>query len=182
MDKNLPVPPAPAGESRRRALVETLETDERRLHALAYRILRDHHAAEDAVQEASLRALRALDGYQAVASMSTWLRHILSNVCFDELRRRRLRPPPADLTDEASTGGPSVADFAEATVAAADLARALAELPTSQQRALILTDVWGLGYEAAGALLGVPKGTVGSRVYRGRRAIRESLVLPSAAA
>ena len=177
MDNNRPVRPSPADEGRRRALVEALEANERRLHALAFSILGDHHAAEDAVQETSLRALRALDGFRADASMATWLRRILSNACFDEIRRRRLRPMAVDMTDGASDVGPVVADFAEATVAGADLDRALAALPDAQRRALILTDVWGLGYEDAGALLGVPKGTVGSRVYRGRRSIRESLAL-----
>ena len=177
MDNNGPAQPTPADEGRRRALVEALETNERRFHALAFGILGDHHAAEDAVQEASLRALRALDGFRADASMTTWLQRIISNACFDELRRRRLRPTAVDMTDGASDVGPVMADFAEATVAGSDLDRALAELPVSQRRALILTDVWGLGYEDAGALLGVPKGTVGSRVYRGRRSIREALAL-----
>ena len=181
MDNNWPERPSPADEGRRRALVDAIETNERWLHALAFGILGDHHAAEDAVQETSLRALRALDGFRADASMSTWLRRILSNACFDELRRRRLRPMAMDMTDGASDVGPVVADFAEATVAGADLDRALADLPVSQRRALILTDVWGLGYADAGALLGVPKGTVGSRVHRGRSAIREALA-PSAGA
>ncbi len=175
----MPVHPSAATDLRRRALVEALETNERRLFALALRILGDHHAAEDAVQEASLRALRALDGFRAEASMNTWLHHILSNVCFDELRRRRLLPTAVDMTDGAAAGGPVTADFADATVAGADLAQALAELPVSQRRALVLTDVWGLEYAAAGAMLGVPKGTVGSRVYRARRAVRESMALSS---
>ena len=55
-----------------------------RLHALAVRVLGDHHAAQDAVQDACVRALVALDRYRGDASMGTWLYRITTNVCLDE--------------------------------------------------------------------------------------------------
>lgn len=164
------------GDGRRLALVAAISTNERRLHALAVRMLGDHHAAEDAVQEASLRALRALDGFRGDASMATWLYHITSNVCLDEQRRRRVRPVAIDTGDESAPHLQRVDDdFADATASNADLDRALATLPASQRQALLLTDGWGLDYAAAGALLGVAKGTVGSRVFRAKRVLRAAL-------
>ncbi len=162
---------------RHAALVEAICANERRLHALAYRMLGDHHAAEDAVQETSLRALRALGAFRGDASLATWLYHITSNVCLDEQRRRRVRPVAVDTGDESVPAQqPTGSDFAEASAARADLARALADLPPSQRHALLLTDGWGLDYAAAGAVLGVAKGTVGSRVFRAKRVLRDVLV------
>jgi len=172
-----PSPAPPAADGRRAALVEAINANERRLRALALRMLGDHHTAEDAVQEASLRALRALDGFRGDASMSTWLYHITSNVCLDEQRRRKLRPIVMDTGDE-STRQPVRDDFADACASSADLARALADLPAPQRQAVLLTDGLGLDYAAAGALLGVPKGTVGSRVFRAKRVLREALLPP----
>lgn len=166
----------PPTDGPRPALVEAIRTNERRLHALALRMLGDHHAAEDAVQEASLRALRAIDGFRGDASMATWLYHITSNVCLDERRRRQLRPVAVDTSDESAPARqPALVDFADATASTADLVRALAALPGSQRHAILLTDGLGLDYAAAGDLLGVAKGTVGSRVFRAKRVLREAL-------
>lgn len=156
------------------ALVACIRANERHLRSLALRILGDHHAADDAVQEGCLRALRALDAFRGDASMASWLRRITSNVCLDELRRRRCRPIAIDMSDEVPVHAP-LADFADSYVDRAGLADALAALPAAQREAFMVVEVLGLGYTEAGTLMGLPKGTVGSRVHRAKAAIRDSL-------
>jgi RNA polymerase sigma-70 factor, ECF subfamily len=166
----------PAGdeEQRREALGAAITTDSPRLHALARRMLGEHHAAEDAVQDACLRALQALDRFRGDASMGTWLYRITANVCLDELRRRRR------LVVQAETGGEGEhraveVDFTDAVLGGAHVADALAALPRALRAALVLTDVWGFNYADASAVLGVPVGTLGSRVHRARASMRANL-------
>ncbi len=153
------------------ALADSIRENEPRLRALALRMLGDHHSADDAVQEACLRALRSIGRFRGDASMATWLYTITSNVCIDEWRRRRRRPVLAADTDDA---GPSdvVADFADASVSRSGLTDALAGLSAPQREAFVLVEVWGFDYAEAGARLGVPSGTVASRLHRAKQAIR----------
>ena len=169
-----PVPaPDGIGTRRREALCAAIVADSPRLHALARRMLGEHHAAEDAVQEACLRAFRALDRYRGDASMGTWLYRITANVCLDELRRRRriAVQPEADDRDQQ----PLDVDFAETVLRDAHVANALATLPRALRAALVLTDVWGFSYADASAILGVPTGTLGSRVHRAKASMRAML-------
>ncbi len=166
--------PAGGEEDRRReALRAALITESGRLHALARRMLGEHHAAEDAVQDACLRALLALDRFRGDASMGTWLYRITANVCLDELRRRRrvVVQPETDAGEHRTLD----VDFTEAVLGGAHVADALAALPNTLRAALVLTDVWGFNYADASAVLGVPVGTLGSRVHRARASMRANL-------
>jgi RNA polymerase sigma-70 factor, ECF subfamily len=137
-------------------------------------MLRDHHAAQDAVQDACLRAFRALDRYRGDASMGTWLYRITANVCLDELRRRgRVTIEPASETGDSWQ---VEHDFSDTVVARAELADALGALPDDLRSAFVLTDGMGFSYIDAGAMLGVPVGTVASRVHRAKRTVRTALL------
>jgi RNA polymerase sigma-70 factor (ECF subfamily) len=136
-------------------------------------MLGDHHSAQDAVQDASIRALLALDRYRGDASMGTWLYRITTNICLDELRRRK------HVTMEAvSDKGDDwlvEEDFTDTLTVRSALVAALAALPDGQRSAIVLTDVLGYSYVEAGAILGVPSGTVASRIYRAKQAVRVQL-------
>ena len=155
------------------ALSAAIDDHSARLHTLAARMLGDHHAAQDAVQDACLRALLALDRYRGDASMGTWLYRITTNVCLDELRRRKrvVLEPSSDKGDEWLVQE----DFSETLAVRGALADALAALPPGQRSALVLTDVLGYDYADAGALLGVPVGTVASRIHRAKQVVRTKL-------
>lgn len=154
-------------------LSEAIAANTDRLHALAVRMLRDHHSAQDAVQDACFRAFLALDRYRADASMGTWLYRITTNVCLDELRRRaRITMDPAsDKGDDWMVEE----DFSESLTVRSELVGALAALPRGQRSAIFLTDVLGYDYADTGAILGIPPGTVGSRVFRAKRTVRTML-------
>ncbi len=157
--------------------VDLLAEHDRRLRARAVRLLGDPGLAEDALQEAYLRAFRALPRFRGDSSMATWLHRIVHNVCMDELRRRCRR---AEDPLDGSLADTAVADPSDLGIARADLAAGLAGLPADQRAAVVLVDGYGMGYGAAGELLGVPPGTVGSRVFRARAALRHTLSVSAA--
>lgn len=160
---------APLREALRAAII----ADSPRLHGLARRMLGEHHAAEDAVQDACLKAFQALDRYRGHASMETWLYRITANVCLDELRRRRRHVVQAEAED----GDRRIVevDFTEVVLRHASVGDALATLPRTLRAALVLTDLWGFSYADASAILGVPAGTLRSRVHRAKASMRAAL-------
>jgi RNA polymerase sigma-70 factor, ECF subfamily len=83
----------------RAAFREIVETHKERLYAVALGMMRDHHDAEDAVQECFLRAYRSLATFQAGAQVGSWLYRIAVNVCLDASRRRRRRGPAIALDE-----------------------------------------------------------------------------------
>ena len=153
------------------ALAVAIRADRRRLHAVAFRLLGSDDDADDAVQEACLRAVRALDRFRGEASLSTWLHRIVSNVCLDMLRRRRTPPGvPDDLDRDPQP------DVADGVAERGDLADAMVLLSPAERRTVVLADVFGLGHAEVAALLRVAPGTVASRLHRARRTLRDALV------
>jgi RNA polymerase sigma-70 factor (ECF subfamily) len=133
--------------------------------------------AEDAVQDSLLRAYRHAAGYRAEASVRTWLVRIVRNACLDRRRRRRVRPVTVgglELADRFPTPDDPIA----ATDTRMDLAAALRRLPFEQREVVVLVDRQGFGIGEVARLLGVPDGTVKSRVARGRLRLRALLDPP----
>ncbi|RDI73391.1 sigma70-ECF: RNA polymerase sigma factor, sigma-70 family [Gaiella occulta] len=141
------------------------------LRRLAFRLLGDRERAADALQETLLRAFRSRAGFRGEADVRTWLYRIAYNVCLDELRRRRLTV--VSLAEATPRAGEN--DLVEAVVLREDLASALAGLPPVERAAVLLVDAEGLNYAEAAAVLGVPEGTVASRLSRARLTLRRVL-------
>ena len=143
----------------------------------ARRALGDRGQAEDAVQETFVRAWRASSRYDpARASQRTWLFAILRNVVIDSLRARRSRPSMAD--GSAAPEVPQVPDGdseLERALTAWEVDAALGAVGEDQRRALVEVHWRGRPYADVAAELGVPEGTVKSRVYYGLRAMRSAL-------
>ena len=149
------------------------------LYTVAYRLTGNREDAEDLVQEVLLRVRRGLETYQP-GSMEGWLSRIATNAFLDEVRRRRRRPEAA-LPDEPDWVLPptSGADEALATeVLPDDVQAAIQRLPEDFRAAVVLCDVVGLSYQEIGKSLGIPVGTVRSRIHRGRALLREVLTRP----
>lgn len=146
---------------------------DRPLRALAFRLLGDRQRMDDALQEAYVKAYRALPSFSGNAAFSTWLYRIVYNACLDELRRtRRLVELPLD---GGSAGAAPSAGPEEAVARRVDLAAALGALPVELRAVVLLVDAEGMSYDEAGEVLGVPVGTVASRLSRARTALREAL-------
>ncbi len=143
---------------------------------MAYRLTGDRDDADDLVQEVLVRVQRGLRTYHP-GSIRGWLGRITTNAFLDDARRRTRRPAVSlpDDPDLVLPPSPSAADAAAAERLPDDLQQALAELPDDYRVAVVLSDVVGLPYADIADQLGIPVGTVRSRIHRGRLALRESL-------
>ena len=140
------------------------------LRALAYRLLGDRDRMDDALQEAYVRAFRALPRFRGDSALATWLYRIVYNVCQEELRRSsRLRvvEPAMEAQDPASV--------AEDVEVRAGLVEALAALAPEDRAAVLLVDAQGFDCRAAAEILDVPEGTIASRLNRARALLRTAL-------
>ena len=145
---------------------------------LARWLLHDEHDAEDAVQEACLRAYRALDRFRG-GDGRAWLLTIVRNVCYSHLRRNRREPAGEPFSDE--THG-STLDFAEANAllwretTSELLQRALERLPAEFREMIVLHELEGLAYREIAAVADIPIGTVMSRLARARRKLQDEVL------
>jgi RNA polymerase sigma-70 factor (ECF subfamily) len=149
---------------------------------VAYRTLHDPDDAADATQQAFISAFRALPRFRG-GSFKAWLLRIVTNACYDDLRRRKRRST-SSLDDLAvdQDHSPILMDEHESpeehTMREA-LGRAiqagLDELPDHQRVTLILSDIQGLSYDEIAEVTGVSLGTVKSRLSRGRSRLRDRL-------
>jgi RNA polymerase sigma-70 factor, ECF subfamily len=154
-----------------------VERHERRVYNLALRMTGREEDARDATQEAFLSALRKLGSFRGEAAFTTWMHRVTVNACYDLLRKRQRAP----LLHEREDGDgprrpePAAPDHADAVDLSIDVRRALLEVPPDFRAVLILCDVQDLPYDQAAAALGVPVGTVKSRLHRGRVALARAL-------
>lgn len=154
-----------------------------RVYSFAYRILGEPASSADAAQEAFITAYRRLNTYRG-GSFRAWLFRIVSNICYDELRRRRRRPTSAidDLPGGESDDGPALpaADLTpEQAVQQQELLRAIEQcidgLQMEQRLVILLSDVEGLNYQEIVEVTGANLGTVKSRLSRARSGVRDCL-------
>jgi RNA polymerase sigma-70 factor (ECF subfamily) len=147
-----------------------------RLRALAYQLLGgDRHAMEDVLQEAYLRAYRALPNFRHDADPGSWLYRIVYNASIDELRRARVRPAPVDPDDHEPAGSSRERDPGAVVAERDRTLRALRALPDDQRVTLVLVDGEGFDNQTAARILDVAPGTVGSRLSRARATVRRIL-------
>ena len=162
-------------------------------YGLALRFLSSREAAEDATQEAFIRAYRAIGTFRGERFRS-WLFSIVANACRDELCRRRRRPQRSldearEQPDRADLDPTDTDPTPEAQALSGELRealeRSLMQLPEDWRLVVVLSDVQGLSYEEIAESTGVPLGTVKSRLSRARARLRDILLasgeLPGAA-
>lgn len=146
------------------AFEELVRRHEQRIYNLSLRMLGRPEDARDATQETFMAALRKLPTFRGDSALSTWLHRVAVNSCYDILRRRKRRAEES-MPEEP---GPAPGDVAESSSEAVDVQRALSEVPEEFRAVLILHDVQDLPYEEIADIIGVPVGTVKSRLHRGR--------------
>ena len=145
------------------ALDELMNTHRARILNLAFQILRDEARAEDAAQEAFVRAFRGLNGFRGESGFATWLYRVALNVCLE--KRRAIRVDET-LYDEI----PIPSRDADLKFA---LEWALDQLPEHNRIALVLHEWHGLSYEEIARVCAVPVGTVRSRLHSARARFRQ---------
>lgn len=165
-----------------RAFARLAEDYAGRLYAVAYRMLGNRADAEDAVQRALLKCFAARTRYSPRWAVSTWLYRALTNVCIDELRRRRVRSDVLDLDTDASEASTRNSRRTARSPAAppagagrVDLARALDKVPREARVLLALRYVDGLGYGELARIRGISVNTVKSQLARGKAILKTAL-------
>jgi RNA polymerase sigma-70 factor (ECF subfamily) len=167
---------AQAGD--RGALDALLRRHYDRIHAVCSRIAGSTRDGDDAAQEAMISIVRGLPRFDGRAQFSTWVYRIATNAALDELRRRRRRPVVAAVDDEGRAAGvedPLAERTVEASVDRLSIDAALADLPEDFRIAVVLRDVGDLDYAEIAETLGVPVGTVQSRLLYAIRTMRAVL-------
>jgi RNA polymerase sigma-70 factor (ECF subfamily) len=154
------------------AFVTLMERHERHVYNLSYRMLGGAEDARDATQDAFLSCFRHLPSFRGEAAFSTWLHRIAVNACYDIVRRRK----PATSLEEELIEPPAGTDHAEQASAAADVQRALLEVPPEFRSVLIMHELQDMPVEEVARALEIPVGTVKSRLHRGRVALGRALL------
>ncbi len=147
-----------------------VERHERRIYNLALRMTGREEDARDATQDAFLTAMRKLPSFRGEAAFTTWLHRVAVNACYDVLRKRG-RGGALGLEAEPRTPPRPAPDHADDVDLSVDVRRALLEIPEDYRIVMLLHDVHDLPYEEVAAIVGVPVGTVKSRLHRGRVAL-----------
>jgi RNA polymerase sigma-70 factor, ECF subfamily len=143
-----------------------------RLYAVARRILRDPYSAEDAVQDALVRAWRDLPGLRDVAKFDAWLHRLLVHACADQGRRARRRPVEVGALQ---LDPPSTADGIANLADRDEIDRAFLQLSVEHRAVLVLVHYVGMSAPEVGQVLGIPAGTVYSRLHYASRQMRDIL-------
>ncbi|MBR4874321.1 MAG: RNA polymerase sigma factor [Clostridia bacterium] len=160
---------------------------EKKIINYAYRMLNDESDAEDAAQEALLKAWNKIDSFSGNSRFSTWLYTILNNVCLDILRKKkrtgefsRVSINQSNTDDEEyeiqiedTSDGPF--EQYRKKEAGKALEKAISELPQKYKEVILMRDIEGLEYDEIAKVINASLGTVKSRISRGRGALRKIL-------
>ncbi|MGC1276500.1 MAG: sigma-70 family RNA polymerase sigma factor [Planctomycetaceae bacterium] len=159
-----------------------VERHQDRLYAGLFRMLGSADEAREAAQDAFVHAYQKLDTFQGNAAFSTWLFRIAVNAAFS--RQRRSRKYRTSLNGAGDDAGYDPADHRSHSDPSQPIEQretqkivqdALAALPEDFRTALVLKEMEGLRYEEIAEIIGVPIGTVRSRIHRGRKELRQKL-------
>ena len=161
------------------AFEDLVRVHTRAVYAHAMRFFGGPDMAEDVVQEVFIKVYRSIQSFDGASSFSTWLYRVTRNTCLDMLRSGKHRPTPIDPSDLTLT---APGDLADAVALTASVERAMGALAPEDRDALNAVTLFGLSYAEAAEALGVPTGTVKSRVFRARRILAGQLGLPGGAA
>jgi RNA polymerase sigma-70 factor, ECF subfamily len=158
------------------------------LYRTALRMTRNPSDAEDLVQDALVRAYRFYDRFEPGTNFRAWLFKILTNTYINNYRRKQGRPQESSLEDteefflynqlSGDGSGERVTDVEDTVLdglGADDIQRAIDQLPPQFRTTVQLSDVEGLSYAEIAEATGVAKGTVMSRLFRGRRQLQRAL-------
>jgi RNA polymerase sigma-70 factor, ECF subfamily len=174
---------AAAQRGDRASLDTLLRAHHDKIYALCRRMTGNEADARDATQEAMLAICRGLPRFDGRSALSTWIYRVTANACLDELRRRARRPAlveeAASLDASASGAAAHTVSFPDQVAHGVDLDAALRTLAPEFRAAVVLRDLCDLDYAEIGEVLGIPPGTVRSRIARGRAALALILGNPS---
>jgi len=159
---------------------------ERKVYSIAYRMTGDYDDANDLAQETFLRAFRAISGFRGDSSFSTWLSHIVTNLCRDELRKRyrisvesldqEVCLGDAEVKKQIPSSDPGPDEIYEKLELQEELQSLLNTLSPEFRLALVLRDLQGFSYQEIAEQMECSIGTVKSRINRARNFLKEKIL------
>jgi RNA polymerase sigma-70 factor (ECF subfamily) len=159
-----------------------------KVYALTYRYMGNEEDAYDMFQETFIKAYRSLPTFKGQSSFGTWIYRIASNVCLDELRRRKRRIPTLSLDEPATTldGNELEVEIADTSYSidilyeqkelSSSIQEVLDQMKKEHKTAIILRDILDLSYEEMAEVMDCSIGTVKSRLSRARNILKEKLL------
>lgn len=150
------------------------------LYRTAYRLIGDTAAAQDLVQETSLKAYRSFRQFDLGTNFRAWIFAILTNTFINEYRRRSRGPVSVDFAENDSLEPQEIHLFPDEVVAWKDrigdeASQALAGIPPPLKLVFLLATFEGMSYKEIAEITGCPIGTVMSRLFRARETMRKHL-------
>ena len=170
------------------AFEELVAQYQNKIYKLAYRYMGNEEDAYDMAQEVFIKAFRSLHTFEGTSSFSTWIYRVASNVCLDELRRRKRKIVPISLdealaTKDGDTIEIEIADKSptpdilyEKKEFSLSIQEVLDEMKAEQKSVIILRDLMELSYEEIAEVEKCSLGTVKSRISRARNVLKEKLL------
>lgn len=167
------------------AFEELIEGYQKKIFNLAYRILGNYEDAGDMAQEALIRIFRSIANFKEQSSFSTWVYRITTNVCLDEIRKKKnkkvisldeeIRVEDGEMKRQIMSDDMLPDEAAELKELRTSVNNAINSLPEDQRLVITLRDIQGLSYDEISSVLDCPSGTVKSRINRARQALKNVL-------
>lgn len=168
------------------AFEKLIEAYQKKIFNLAFRMIGNYDDANDLAQEALIRIFRSIPNFKGESTFSTWIYRITTNICLDEIRKRKNRKAlsldeeihseDGEIQRQIMSDDPLPDEIAEREELRSIVNNAINSLPEEQRLILSLRDIQGLRYEEIAEVLDCPGGTVKSRINRARQALKNALV------
>jgi RNA polymerase sigma-70 factor (ECF subfamily) len=162
-----------------------IEDYQKKAFNVAYRMMGNSEDANDLVQEALIRIFKSIKNFKEQSSFSTWVYRIVTNVCLDELRRRKnkftisidedIQLEDGNVKRQIESEGPTPEESLESKEIQDIVTKAIEELSNEHKKVIVLRDIQGFSYDEISDIMKCPEGTVKSRINRARKALREIL-------
>lgn len=167
------------------AFEELISGYEKKAYNIAYRMMGNEEDAKDMAQEAFIKIYKSIKNFREESSFSTWLYRIVTNVCLDEIRKRkRNETVPLEISIQNDDGAAHIElgadketpdDIYERIEKRQLIFNAINSLSEDYKTVIVLRDVQGFGYEEIASMLNCSLGTIKSRINRARNALKDKL-------
>lgn len=168
------------------AFEKLIEVYQKKIFNLAYRMVGNHDDAADLAQEALIRIFKSIANFKEQSSFSTWVYRITTNVCLDEIRKKKNRRvlsldeeihvEDGEMQRQIMSDDPLPDEVVEREELRSIVNGAIGSLPEEQRLVISLRDIQGLSYDEIAEVLDCPTGTVKSRINRARQALKNVLM------
>jgi RNA polymerase sigma-70 factor (ECF subfamily) len=163
-----------------------IEAYQKKIFNLAYRMIGNYDDAGDLAQEAMIRIFKSISNFKEQSSLSTWIYRITTNVCLDEIRKKKNRKvlsldeeihaDDGDMQRQIMSDDPLPDELMEKKELQQIIISAIESLPEDQRLVIMLRDIQELSYDEIARVLDCPAGTVKSRINRARFALKNVLI------